>query len=46
VPRRGTSRLFFGLYLPGVYSDELGEVVIAVDCSGSIRAELGLLDEK
>jgi predicted metal-dependent peptidase len=28
-----------GLYLPGMYSDELGDVVIAVDCSGSIRKE-------
>lgn len=28
-----------GLYLPGMFSDELGEVVIAVDCSGSIRKE-------
>jgi predicted metal-dependent peptidase len=26
-----------GLYLPGMHSDELGDVVIAVDCSGSIR---------
>jgi predicted metal-dependent peptidase len=28
-----------GLYLPGMYSEELGEVVIAVDCSGSISKE-------
>jgi predicted metal-dependent peptidase len=29
-----------GLYLPGVHSEELGEVVLAVDTSGSISEEL------
>ena len=29
-----------GLYLPGVYSEELGEVVLAVDTSGSISSSL------
>src|SRR5262249_40964793 len=28
-----------GLYLPGMHSEVLGEIVIAVDCSGSIRKE-------
>jgi predicted metal-dependent peptidase len=32
-----------GLYLPGLHSEELGEVILAVDCSGSIdQATLGL----
>jgi predicted metal-dependent peptidase len=32
-----------GLYLPGLHSDELGDVVIAVDTSGSVgERELGL----
>jgi predicted metal-dependent peptidase len=35
--------LAHGLYLPGLQSDELGDVVVAVDTSGSIGArELGL----
>jgi predicted metal-dependent peptidase len=29
-----------GLYLPGLHSEELGEVVVALDTSGSIGAEL------
>ena len=29
-----------GLYLPGLYSEELGDVVLAVDTSGSIGAQL------
>lgn len=35
--------LWQGLYLPGLHSEELGEVVIAIDTSGSIgERELGL----
>ena len=35
--------LAHGLYLPGLHSEELGDVVVAVDTSGSIgAAELGL----
>jgi predicted metal-dependent peptidase len=32
-----------GLYLPGLHSDELGDIIIAVDTSGSVSSrELGL----
>jgi predicted metal-dependent peptidase len=35
-----------GLYLPGLHSEELGEVILAVDCSGSIdQATLGLFSK-
>jgi predicted metal-dependent peptidase len=36
-----------GLYLPGMYSNELGDVVVAVDCSGSVgERELSLFAEE
>jgi len=36
-----------GLYLPGLHSEELGDVVLAVDTSGSIGArELGIFAEE
>lgn len=36
-----------GLYLPGMHSEELGDVVLAVDTSGSIGAkELGIFAEE
>jgi predicted metal-dependent peptidase len=37
--------IWTGLYLPGVISDGVGEIAIAVDCSGSVNArQLGLFE--
>src|SRR5246127_2999042 len=37
--------IWAGLYLPGVTSEGIGEIAIAVDCSGSINArQLGLFE--
>lgn len=36
-----------GLYLPGLHSDELGDVLIAIDCSGSVGSkELGMFSHE
>jgi predicted metal-dependent peptidase len=43
--RPNRRHIWNGLYLPGVTSEGVGEVVIAVDCSGSIQArQLGLFE--
>jgi predicted metal-dependent peptidase len=43
--RPNRRRIWNGLYLPGVTSEGVGEVAIAVDCSGSIHArQLGLFE--
>jgi predicted metal-dependent peptidase len=37
--------IWCGLYLPGVFSEGVGEIAIAVDCSGSVNArQLGLFE--
>jgi hypothetical protein len=36
--------IWAGLYLPSVRSEGAGEIAIAVDCSGSINARLGLFE--
>jgi hypothetical protein len=46
-PRGATNRrhVWNGLYLPGVVCESVGEICIAVDCSGSINArQLGLFE--
>ena len=36
-----------GLYLPGITSESVGEIAIAVDCSGSVSSrQLGLFEEE
>jgi len=43
--RPNRRHIWNGLYLPGVTSERVGEVAIAVDCSGSIQArQLGLFE--
>jgi predicted metal-dependent peptidase len=43
--RPNRRHIWSGLYLPGVTSEGVGEVAIAVDCSGSIQArQLGLFE--
>jgi predicted metal-dependent peptidase len=43
--RPNRRHIWNGLYLPGVTSEGVGEVAIAVDCSGSIHArQLGLFE--
>jgi predicted metal-dependent peptidase len=43
--RPNRRHIWAGLYLPGVTSEGVGEVAIAVDCSGSIHArQLGLFE--
>jgi predicted metal-dependent peptidase len=43
--RLNRRHIWNGLYLPGVMSEGVGEVAIAVDCSGSIQArQLGLFE--
>jgi predicted metal-dependent peptidase len=43
--RPNRRHIWSGLYLPGVISEGVGEVAIAVDCSGSIQArQLGLFE--
>jgi predicted metal-dependent peptidase len=43
--RPNRRHIWNGLYLPGVISEGVGEVAIAVDCSGSIQArQLGLFE--
>jgi len=43
--RPNRRHIWTGLYLPGVTSEEVGEIAIAVDCSGSINArQLGLFE--
>jgi predicted metal-dependent peptidase len=43
--RPNRRHIWNGLYLPGVTSEGVGEVAIAVDCSGSIQArQLGLFE--
>jgi predicted metal-dependent peptidase len=43
--RPNRRHIWNGLYLPGVISEGVGEVAIAIDCSGSIQArQLGLFE--
>jgi predicted metal-dependent peptidase len=43
--RPNRRHIWTGLYLPGVISDGVGEIAIAVDCSGSVNArQLGLFE--
>jgi predicted metal-dependent peptidase len=43
--RPNRRHIWAGLYLPGVTSEGVGEIAIAVDCSGSINArQLGLFE--
>jgi predicted metal-dependent peptidase len=43
--RPNRRHVWAGLYLPGITSEGVGEIVIAVDCSGSINArQLGLFE--
>lgn len=43
--RPNRRHLWSGLYLPGVTSEGVGEIAIAVDCSGSVSArQLGLFE--
>jgi predicted metal-dependent peptidase len=43
--RPNRRHVWSGLYLPGVTSEGVGEIVIAVDCSGSVSArQLGLFE--
>jgi predicted metal-dependent peptidase len=43
--RPNRRHIWSGLYLPGVFSDGVGEIAIAVDCSGSVSARrLGLFE--
>ena len=43
--RPNRRHVWAGLYLPGVMSEGVGEIAIAVDCSGSVRArQLGLFE--
>jgi predicted metal-dependent peptidase len=45
--RPSRRHIWSGLYLPGVTSEGVGEVAIAVDCSASIQApQLGLFEAK
>jgi predicted metal-dependent peptidase len=43
--RPNRRHIWSGLYLPGVFSEGVGEVAIGVDCSGSVSArQLGLFE--
>jgi predicted metal-dependent peptidase len=43
--RPNRRHIWAGLYLPGITSEGVGEIAIAVDCSGSVRArQLGLFE--
>jgi predicted metal-dependent peptidase len=43
--RPNRRHIWSGLYLPGVFSEGVGEIAIAVDCSGSVSArQLGLFE--
>jgi predicted metal-dependent peptidase len=43
--RPNRRHIWNGLYLPGLISEGVGEIVIAVDCSGSVNArQLGLFE--
>jgi len=43
--RPNRRHIWAGLYLPGVVSEGIGEIAIAVDCSGSVSArQLGLFE--
>jgi predicted metal-dependent peptidase len=43
--RPNRRHVWSGLYLPGIISEGVGEIAIAVDCSGSVRArQLGLFE--
>lgn len=43
--RPNRRHIWAGLYLPGIISESVGEIAIAVDCSGSINArQLGLFE--
>ncbi len=43
--RPNRRHIWTGLYMPGVVSEGVGEIVIAVDCSGSVNArQLGLFE--
>src|SRR5579863_8307646 len=43
--RPNRRHVWSGLYLPGITSESVGEIAIAVDCSGSVSArQLGLFN--
>lgn len=45
--RPNRRHVWSGLYLPGVTSEGVGEIAIAVDCSGSVSSrQLGLFEEE
>jgi predicted metal-dependent peptidase len=45
--RPNRRHIWTGLYLPGVISDGVGEIAIAVDCSGSVNGrQLGLFERR
>jgi predicted metal-dependent peptidase len=45
--RPNRRHVWSGLYLPGIRSEGVGEIAVAVDCSGSVRArQLGLFQEE
>jgi hypothetical protein len=45
--RPNRRHIWAGLYLPGVTSEGVGEIAIAVDCSGSVNArQLGLFEQR
>ena len=45
--RPNRRHVWSGLYLPGITSEGVGEIAIAVDCSGSVSArQLGLFQEE
>jgi predicted metal-dependent peptidase len=45
--RPNRRHVWSGLYLPGITSDGVGEIAIAVDCSGSVSSrQLGLFEEE
>jgi predicted metal-dependent peptidase len=44
---RPNRHVWSGLYLPGITSEGVGEIAVAVDCSGSVSArQLGLFQEE
>jgi predicted metal-dependent peptidase len=45
--RPNRRHVWSGLYLPGITSEGVGEIAVAVDCSGSVSArQLGLFEEE